>query len=758
MTEPSSAATTEHPLYNPTTTLDGGVASSDLEMNIQIDNLPNHHVISSEPTNGSGNHHHHGEATSTSSNSSTTSGASLNEEPPLQHTNHNNNNNNNNTSLNVQPTDMEMKKSSSVIPSAEKSGEFIIGGVDDDSEEAYVPKYKSDSPPLQLEWKDLTYKVKLPINAPPNYSIFQKIGFKMKNAFKKKEKDILHPMSGFVSPGSTLAIMGPSGAGKTSLLNILAQRVKETSGDITVNGMKIGSSFRSLSAFVQQDDVLMGNLSVRETLRYAALLRLPKTISWKEKIERVESIMDELGLLKSANTKVGTPGLTKGISGGERKRLSIAIELLTQPSILFLDEPTSGLDAATAYSVMKTIIKIAKGGRAVILTIHQPRSNIYELFDKLLLLARGKVAYFGPAKDATQYFAQIGYPCPKQYNPADHFIDLITESTSDTDEGKKMKQEDNDRIEKILNHYKHVEIAPSTSHLETDIKKAKYNANWFTQFFVVMARAFVNILRDKILTFSRLFQNVVMALLVGLIFLQIGHDQQSVQDRNGVLFFCLINQSMNSIFGSLAVFLLEEKKVFLRERGSKMYQVSAYYLGKSVSELPNIVFFPILFGTIVYWMTNLNAGADRFFIFLLILVSMALAAQALGMVLAVLAPSMEFATAIAPVLLTVLMLFGGLYMNVDNIPPYFIWIYWLSIFHFGYEAMVLNEFAGASFECPPSPAICTYRTGEDVIARNAMDKPYSNVWIDLGFLWAYFLIYRLLAYLILVFFVRPKKK
>lgn len=544
---------------------------------------------------------------------------------------------------------------------------------------------------------------------------------------------------------------------RSNVVNILAQRVRESSGEITVNGLKIGSSFRSLSAFVQQDDVLMGNLSVRETLRYAALLRLPKTITWKEKMERVESIMDELGLLKSANTKVGTPGLSKGISGGERKRLSIAIELLTQPSILFLDEPTSGLDAATAYSVMKTIIKIAKGGRAVILTIHQPRSNIYELFDKLLLLARGKVAYFGAAKDATTYFGKLGHPCPKQYNPADHFIDLITESTSDTGEGKKLKAEDNERIEMILNSYQHTEVAPSVAHLETNIQKAKYNANWFTQFFVVMARAFVNILRDKILTFSRLFQNIAMSLLVGLIFLQIGYDQQSVQDRNGVLFFCLVNQAMNSIFGSLAVFLLEEKKVFLRERGSKMYKVSAYYLGKSISELPNLVFFPILFGTIVYWMCNLNPGADRYFLFLLILVSMSLCAQALGMVLAVLAPSMEFATAIAPVLLTVLMLFGGLYMNVDNIPPYFLPIYWLSIFHFGYEALVLNEFSGATFECPPAPSPCTYPKGEDAIAKFGMNKAYSNIWIDLGFLWAYFLIYRVLAYVILVFYVKPKK-
>ncbi|KAL9648047.1 hypothetical protein ABK040_012101 [Willaertia magna] len=637
----------------------------------------------------------------------------------------------------VNQPSVESLETLSTKPIIEDKNQFLY-----ETEEDQPVKYKQDSPPIQIEWKDLAFSVKIPFDAPPNASAKEKLQFKLKHLFKKKDKQILYPMSGFVAPGHTLAIMGPSGAGKTSLLNILAQRVKETSGEITVNGTKITNSFRSLSAFVQQDDVLMGNLTVRETLRYAALLRLPKNITWKEKMERVEGIMDELGLTKSANTKVGTPGISKGISGGERKRLSIAIELLTQPSVLFLDEPTSGLDAATAFSVMRTIIKIAKAGRAVILTIHQPRSNIYELFDKLLLLSRGRVAYFGNAKDATGYFSKIGYPMPKQYNPADFFIDLITETTGhyhhDTpvdnntntivntnnttiedksSEMKKKKESDNERIENILNHYQHLEVPPSVTHLESNLKKSTYSANWFTQFFVIMARAFIYILRDRILTFSRIFQNVAMAIVVGLIFLRMGYDQQSVQDRNGVLFFCLVNQAMNSVFSSLTVFLLEEKKVFLRERGSKMYSVSAYYLGRSVSELPNIIFFPILFGTIAYWMCGLNPGADRFFIFLLIIVSVALAAQSLGMLLAVLAPTLDVASAVAPLLLTVLMLFGGLYMNVDNIPPYFIWIYWLSIFHYGYEALVLNEFRGTTFECPPAPSSCLTRVGEDAIAR-----------------------------------------
>ncbi len=161
--------------------------------------------------------------------------------------------------------------------------------------------------------------------------------------------------------------MGPSGAGKTSLLNILAQRVRRFKADaILVNGKPVTKSFRSLSAFVQQDDVLMGNLTVHEVLTYAAFLRLPATVSPKEKMQRVEDIIVELGLEKCRKTRVGFPGLSKGISGGERKRLSIGVELLTSPSILFLDEPTTGLDSKTALNIVQTIRKLALAGRSVV--------------------------------------------------------------------------------------------------------------------------------------------------------------------------------------------------------------------------------------------------------------------------------------------------------------------------------------------------------------------------------------------------------
>ena len=165
-------------------------------------------------------------------------------------------------------------------------------------------------------------------------------------------------------------------------------------------------------SFVQQDDVMLANLTVYETLRYAALLRVPKT-KYKAKMKLVNSIIGELGLEGCRNTKVGKAGVSKGISGGERKRLAIGVELLSRPSILFLDEPTTGLDASAALHVMETIQKVALKGRTVVLTLHQPRSNIYMLFNRLILLAKGHMVYFGDAQQAPNYFQELGYSMPQ---------------------------------------------------------------------------------------------------------------------------------------------------------------------------------------------------------------------------------------------------------------------------------------------------------------------------------------------------------
>ena len=224
----------------------------------------------------------------------------------------------------------------------------------------------------------------------------------------------------------------------------------EKAGSIKVNGQEKETirNFSANSAYVQQDDILFQTMTVRECLEFAAKLKLPG--AYADKIARVNELIMELKLNKCQYTRIGGP-LVKGVSGGERKRTSIGVELITDPSLIFLDEPTTGLDSFTATSVMETLGDLArKDGRTVISTIHQPNSDIFEMFDRLMLLARGKIIYFNKASLAVDYFAGIGHQCPDLSNPADYFMTMMSiESIElDTVSNKGSVFIDKDAIEK----------------------------------------------------------------------------------------------------------------------------------------------------------------------------------------------------------------------------------------------------------------------------------------------------------------------
>lgn len=255
----------------------------------------------------------------------------------------------------------------------------------------------------------------------PTSLIFDDINYKVNN------KKILQGISGMVQPGNLLGILGHTGSGKTTLLDILAKRTKSgtSSGNIYLNGQETDSShYRKLIGYVDQEEVMIPTLTVYETVLYSALLRLPRSMSQAAKKFRVMEVMQELGIDTIKDSKIGQPG-ARSISGGERRRVAIACELVTSPSIIFLDEPTSGLDAYNAFNVVESLVALAKNyKRTVVFTIHQPRSNIVTLFDQILLLANGRTIYSGPQSEAQHYFKQIGYPCPPGFNIADYMIDL----------------------------------------------------------------------------------------------------------------------------------------------------------------------------------------------------------------------------------------------------------------------------------------------------------------------------------------------
>lgn len=279
---------------------------------------------------------------------------------------------------------------------------YLRLSVSDDSDDE-AAKLMADHRPAALYWENVSYSI--------------------------NGKEILSGIQGACTPGQITAIMGASGAGKTSFLDILARKNKRGSvnGDFYVNGEKISDSdFKTMVGFVDQEDTMLATLTVHETIMTSALLRLPRDMSRAAKEQRVLEVEKQLGIYHIKDQLIGSEeGNGRGISGGEKRRVGIACELVTSPSILFLDEPTSGLDAYNAFNVVECLVTLAKTyNRTVIFTIHQPRSNIVALFDRLVLLAEGRTVYSGPFSSCQQYFDNIGYSCPPGFNIADYLVDL----------------------------------------------------------------------------------------------------------------------------------------------------------------------------------------------------------------------------------------------------------------------------------------------------------------------------------------------
>ncbi|KAI8147379.1 hypothetical protein BJV82DRAFT_595272 [Fennellomyces sp. T-0311] len=282
----------------------------------------------------------------------------------------------------------------------------------------YLAKKPSASQYIQLADDEAG---KLMAEHTPTSLIFDSISYKV------GKLPILKGITGMVRPGEVLAIMGPSGSGKTTLLDILANRTKTgtVTGDVYVNGHTLSSAeYKRLIGYVDQEDTMIPTLTVYETILYSALLRLPRSMSTAAKKFRVMEVMQELGIDGIKESKIGQAD-DRSISGGERRRVAIACELVTSPSILFLDEPTSGLDSYNAYNVVESLVTLARDyNRTIVFTIHQPRSNIVTLFDQLIVLGKGHTVYSGPQLRVQSYFKSAGYPCPPGFNIADYIIDL----------------------------------------------------------------------------------------------------------------------------------------------------------------------------------------------------------------------------------------------------------------------------------------------------------------------------------------------
>ncbi|KAJ3394713.1 hypothetical protein HDU84_006856 [Entophlyctis sp. JEL0112] len=352
-------------------------------------------------------------------------------------------------------------------------------------------------------------------------------------------KVLLKNATGYVRQGQVIAIMGGSGAGKSTLLNTLAGRIADQkgstlSGDILFNGEpRSSATWTNMCSYVEQDDLMFANLSVEETLTYAAQLRLPSTMTSEEKLRKVDEIIMQLNLNGCRKTWIGN-SLKRGISGGERKRVSIGVELVTNPKILFLDEPTSGLDSANSLGILDTIKKLATTrGIIVLMTIHQPRTEILELFDKIILLSMGKTLWFGHTHDALTHFNQLGYPLPEKTNPSDFFLDLITldQRTAES------KQKSLAIIETLFKAYDEkfgLHESPYPSQFLPTQKAYVWPLPWHRELVVLLERNMKDLIRNKGAIGATIGQAVFLVILMGFVFFRLNNDTAGVQSRIGL--------------------------------------------------------------------------------------------------------------------------------------------------------------------------------------------------------------------------------
>ncbi|XP_025920595.1 ATP-binding cassette sub-family G member 2 isoform X1 [Apteryx rowi] len=586
---------------------------------------------------------------------------------------------------------------------------------------------------------------------------------KMKSGFlcckKTVDKEVLRDINGIMRPGLN-AILGPTGSGKSSLLDILAARKDPygLSGDILINGAPQPANFKCTSGYVVQDDVVMGTLTVRENFQFSAALRLPKSVKEQEKNERVNQIIKELGLNKVADSKVGTQFI-RGVSGGERKRTNIGMELITDPAILFLDEPTTGLDASTANAVLLLLKRMAKQGKTIIFSIHQPRYSIFRLFDNLTLLAAGRMLYHGPAQNAIEYFRSVGYECEAYNNPADFFLDIINgDSTAvamskiaEANAAENTEEHidcDKTLAEKLAEQYSSSTYYQETKAILENIslgnkKKTKaifrqitYANSFCHQLKWVSRRTFKNLIGNPQASIAQLCVTAFLGLIVGAIFFGVKDDYTGLQNRVGALFFLTTNQCFSSI-SAIELFVVE-KKIFIHEYISGYYRTSAYFISKLMADLIPMRTLPsIIFTCITYFMLGLKPTVEAFFIMMFTLMMVSYTATSMALAIAAGQSVVALANLLMTIAFVFMIIFSGLLVNLTSIMSWLSWLQYFSIPRYGMTALQINELNGLNF-CNSSNTTnlndnCQqtsqpWCTGEDYLKNQGIDASSWGLW------------------------------
>ncbi|XP_012140084.1 ATP-binding cassette sub-family G member 4 isoform X4 [Megachile rotundata] len=564
------------------------------------------------------------------------------------------------------------------------------------------------------------------------------------------ETELLKNLSGEFRAGELTAIMGLSGAGKSTLMDVLAGFITSgVTGNIMVNSKARNlDEFRRLSAYIMQNDNLQPLLTVQEAMNVAAELKL--TASPQQKKQKIEQILITMSLDICRHTRTGQ------LSGGERKRLAIALELLNCPPILFLDEPTSGLDSVTSKYCITLLKQLAKSGQTVICSIHQPSASLLNMVDHLYVVADGSCVYTGSTQNLVPYLSSLGLQCPTHYNPADYLMEICNgdygkhvpglidaiengknnawRSTSNVTTAN--RQEEVIALNVMASFQALRQRPPMAADYAPRRKGSEYATNFWKQLIVLLKRNTIRLSRDKVLTFTRLSMHFVIALLVGTIYFQIGQDAVYVLDNFNLLFFNIMFLMFSAFSATVTTFPLE-LPIIMREHFNRWYKLHSFYLANKLADIPIQLTAISLYILIVYYMSDQLLELRRFCMYTLMCCAVSIVAQTFGLLVGT-GMKVQHGMIFGPLTILPFLIFSGFFVQFRHAHPYLRWLFHLSFLKYGFEGVMIAIYGYNRPKLSCSDVYCHFAVPEKLLS--AMDMTQADYWFSFFVLTALYII------------------
>ncbi|KAM0664571.1 hypothetical protein ACQRIU_006429 [Beauveria bassiana] len=660
----------------------------------------------------------------------------------------------------------------------------------------HVPSYllKGGKKPAETEKTKDENAEEVPL--PPQTDVFTWRDVVYDIPYKGGERRLLDHVSGWVKPGTLTALMGVSGAGKTTLLDVLAQRTTMgvITGDMLVSGKPLDASFQRNTGYVQQQDLHLETATVRESLRFSAMLRQPKTVSKQEKYDFVEDVIKMLNMEEFANAVVGVPG--EGLNVEQRKLLTIGVELAAKPKLLlFLDEPTSGLDSQSSWSICSFLRKLADSGQAILCTVHQPSAILFQEFDRLLFLAKGgKTVYFGEIGDNSRtlldYFESNGArKCDDQENPAEYMLEVVNNGYND--KGKDWQSVWNDSRESVAVQKELDRVQSETR--QTDSTSSDEHTEFAmpltTQLREVTYRVFQQYWRMPSYVVAKIALSVAAGLFIGFTFFD---AKPSLGGMQIVMFSVFM---ITNIFPTLVqqiqpLFVTQRSLYEVRERPSKAYSWIAFVLANIIVEIPYQVVAAILIWACFYYPVVGIQTSDRQGLVLLFVIQLFLYASSFAHMTIAAMPDAQTASSIVTVLVLMSILFNGVLQPPNALPGFWIFMYRVSPFTYWIAGIVATMLHGREVTCsetetqifdprdgqtcgsylaplagsapgtlqnPDATAdcrYCSYRVADQFLAGSRIY--WSERWRNFGLMWVY-IVFNIAMAIFLYYIFRVRK-